>query len=218
MKKFCLFGFIFLVNILLTGNVFAQDPPPRKGVTVSSPSGLKPRPDDIPLPNPNRVNVNDLNAGREIPDHVVYEMVFRLAKMGWGAAEELKFNPYEVVCKQYRMEKVLNDKQEKVLNEISAETLIELEKLNQQAKPIIDEFRAKMRSGMIVQNGERPMPPPELAEISEKKIKLIEDAIEKLKKNLGTKDFAGLNDFVNRNLRSKMKSGPVPTPIKRGTL
>ena len=208
MKKLYLFGFIVLVNLATIEQEIAQS---GRKATVSSPSGLTTPPPN--LPRPTIIRPSNVIENEYTPDYVVYETVFRLAKTGWSVAEELKFHPEEVrICRQYRLEKILNNKQEKVLNEVSVETLLELEKLDQKAKTIIDEFRAKMRSGMIIQGGERPMPPPELEELEQKKIKLIEGAIEKLKNRLGKKDFIGLNDFVNKNLRSGMKSGNVPTP------
>jgi hypothetical protein len=216
MKKLCLFGFIVLVNILLIGDVIAQDPPPRKGVTVSSPTGLKPKPDNLPRPPMMRpVPLNSSNDSSNIPDYIVYGTVFRIAAVNW-LPEKVKFNPHEAeICKRYQIEKILTKKQESFLKDLAQETLAELDNLAEKSRPILEEFRAKMRSGMIVQGEGRPTPPLELEEINKQKIALIEAAVGKLKKNFGEKDFAKFTKFVDENIRSNFKTGVVPIPVKR---
>ena len=213
MRKFYLFVFIVLLNILAISDVIAQSGR-RKEATVSSPSGLKPIPDNLPPPTQIRRLPDNLTESGDVPDYVVYETVFRLAKISWSPEVERTFSPLEImVCRRYKIKKLLNKNQEKALTQIAEETLVELDKLAQKAKPLIEEFRAKMRNGSPVQSEGRPMPPPELEEISKKRIAVIEEAYEKLKSSFGEKDFARFNDFVNENIRSKFKTATIiPTP------
>src|SRR5437764_357617 len=98
MSKFYLLGLIIL-SIGAIDKVIAQNPEPRKGATVSSPSGLKPIPDNLPR-NQFPMRSDNSSESREIPDYIVYEVVFRLAKIDWSP-EEGKFvtnNPNILFC------------------------------------------------------------------------------------------------------------------------
>ncbi len=205
MRNLWLMASILIAVLFSMSSIHAQSGRVVKGVTISSPSGLKTPPPN--LPRGERVSrlPNDPIKARDIPDYVVFGTVFRLAQMGWSAEKERGFSPSDIfICSCYRKKKVLNGKQEKALLQIAQETSQELNKLNAQAKPLMEEFRAKMRSGMIVRGEGRPEPPPELEEISKKKIALIEEAILKLKTDLGDKKFAEFLEFVDENIRSSI--------------
>ena len=212
MRKFYLFVFIILLNILVINDVIAQSGRIRQSAPVNSPPDATSIPNEAPPRQIHRSPDNSTTA-RDVPDYMVYETVFRFAKIGWSPEVERGISPLDlIICRKYKMKKILNNDQEKFLNQIAEETFVELNKLAQKAKPLIEEFRAKIRSGSPVQGAERPMPPPELEEISKKRIAVIEESYEKLKVSFGEKVFANFNDFVNGTIRSSFKTSTIPTP------
>ena len=212
MQKSYLFVFIVLLNILLISDVIAQSGRIQKSAPANPPPDANSIPNEPPPPPIHRSPDNSTTA-RDVPDYMVYETVFRLAKFGWSPEVERGFSPLDlIICRRFKMQKILNKMQEKALTQIAGETFVELDKLAQKAKPLIEEFRAKMRSGKPVQGEARPLPPPELEEISKQRIAVIEEAYEKLKVSFGEKDFANFNYFVDKNIRSNFKTATIPTP------
>jgi hypothetical protein len=212
MKKLCLAGLIVLLNLLAIDSVFAQSG------RVKQPPGATPNTPEPQLERYPRTELPPITITRpmparnavEVPDYVVYETVFRFARTGW-APEKQNLRPEDrMVCVLYKKRKLLNQKQETFLKEVADETLSEVEKLDRQARTIIEEFRAKVRSGSTGTG--RPAPPPELEELSKQKIAVIENAIERLKKNFGANDFAKFSDFVDENIRSKFRGVSLPIP------
>ena len=71
--------------------------------------------------------------------------------------------------------------------------LLNFEKINKKVQPLIEEFRARRRSGMITQSQELPIPPPEVEEFQKQRIAVTEQAIEKLKQNNALFSSTNLN-------------------------
>ena len=214
MKKLCLAGVIVLLSLLSIDSVFAQSGRVKQPAPVSTPNTPESRIEQYPrteLPPISMTRPMPAGKAVEVPDYIVYETVFRFARTGW-APEKQNLRPEDrMVCVIYQKRKILNRKQEAFLKDVAGETLDEIEKLNQKARPIIEKFQAQRRSGMPAGGAGRPAPPPELEELSKQKITVIENAVERLKKDFG-KDFVKFSDFVDENIRSNYRGRTLPIP------
>lgn len=204
MRKLCLFVFIVLLSVL---TIFAQSGRVKQSIPVPTPSPEKfpPRP-----PGQTTIRVPDVALGeiKDIPDYVVYETVFDLAKKGW-ALEEVKFNPDAIrICQRWRIEKVLNEKQEKFLRQVAEETFTETNKIDKKFEILAKEFRAKRF------RGENPEFPPETEELNQQRIKIIESGIKKLKENFSEKNFAKFAKFVDEKIRPTIHISRISIPSR----
>lgn len=195
--------------LALGGSSIAQKSVDEKKAVVSSPSGLKPKPEDrgaVPQPaQPNQQNQNAATQPQDqtVPEHVVYGQMFRHIK-------ELKKNADEQDRQGkdgahfrtlYKRMAKLEDHQASLLDQIAAETDAEIEKLNKKAKKIIDEHRARHPEGKLAQGELPPAPPAELKTLSDERRNLIQQARERLRGAFGEEAFQKFDEFVQQRIR-----------------
>ncbi len=203
----------FAMSALAIGSAIAQRPDRqdhRQG-TISSPSGLKPKPADLDRETPPQPFQLNPHAGQpagqpesdEIPEHVVYGQIFRHLKELHEKAddEERQGRDGAHLRKLYKEMAKLDDRQAALLDEVAAEANGEIEKLNKRAMKIIGELRAKHPEGKLAPGEQPPAPPAELAELSAKRRNRIDEARERLRSAFGEEEFKRFNEFVRQRVK-----------------
>jgi len=203
----------FTTSALAIGSAIAQrtDPQDRTQGTISSPSGLKPKPADLDRETPPQPAQANPSAGLpehqpdsgEIPEYVVYGQVLRHLKElhEKAAAEERHGRDGAHLRKLYKEMAKLDDRQAAQLDEVAAEANNEIEKLNKRAMKIIGELRAKNPEGKLAAGEQPPAPPIELAELSAKRRDRINEARARLRSVFGEEEFARFNEFVRQRVK-----------------
>lgn len=185
----------------------AQKSSDEKKAAVSSPSGLKPKPEDTEGASqpaqPNRQNAATQPEDQVVPQHVVYGQMFRhIKELKRNADQEDRQGKdgshFRTLYK--RMAK-LEDHQAAVLDQIAAETQAEVEKLNERAKKIIDEHRARHPEGKLAQGELPPAPPAELKLLADARRDLILQARERIRSAFGVEPFQKFDEFVQQRIR-----------------
>lgn len=209
MKKLCLFVFVLLFGVF---TVSAQSGRIKQETKTNTPPQIEGPVSDAPPPRKPTPIIAPDTVKREIPDFVVYGLVFRLAQTGWSPAEQKGPNPLIlIITRKYKAKKILTEAQEKSLRLIAYETLMEVEKLDKQGKTVIEEFGVKNRN-KPPPSEPSSLPPEKKKELLEKRVAIYAAALEKLKTSFGEKDFAKFTEFVDENIRSSFRTGTVIVP------
>lgn len=203
----------FATSALAIGSTVAQrnDRQDRVQTTISSPSGLKPKPADLERetppqpaqPNPLAGQIPGQPEAADVPEHIVYGQVFRhIKELHRKAAEEERQGRDGARFRRlYKEMAKLDDRQAALLDEIAARTNGEIEKLDRQAMKIIGDLRAKHPEGKLAPGEQPPTPPAELAELSAARRDRINEARERLRSVFGEGEFERFNQFVRERVR-----------------
>lgn len=210
----------FATSALAIGSSIAQQFNPQAQVTVSSPSGLKPKPADLDRttppepaqPNPLGHVPPQTPESQEIPQFVVYSQMFRHVKeLHKKAAEEERLGrDGEQFRKLYKQMAKLDDLQTSQLDQIADETAEEIEKLNTRAAQIIKQIRAQHPDGKLAQGELPPTPPSELGELSAKRRDVIMQGRERLRAVFGEGEFQRFDRFVQEHIRPAIRRLDAP--------
>lgn len=202
-------------SALAIGSSIAQRFDPQGQVTVSSPSGLKPKPADLEKttppepaqPNPWGQVPPKATESQEIPQFVVYSQVFRhLKELHKKAAEEERLGrDGEHFRKLYKQMAKLDDLQTSQLDQIAGETADEIDKLNTRAMQIIKAIRAQHPDGKLAQGELPPTPPAELGELSAKRRDVIMQGRERLRAVFGEDEFQRFDRFVQEHIKPAIR-------------
>ena len=192
------------------GGSIGRKSPQQDRATVSSPSGLKQKPeeDGKPVSGPVQPNQPEQNAearsqDQTIPQHVVYGQMFRHIKelkKKAGEEERLGKDGSHLRTLYKRMAK-LEDHQASVIDQIATETETEIEKLNIKAKKIIDEHRGRHPDGKLAPGELPPSAPAELKMLADERRNLILQARERLRSALGEEEFQKFDKFVEERIK-----------------
>jgi len=179
--------------------------------TISSPSGLKPKPADLdretpPQPlqeNPLAGETTQQPKAENVPEHVVYGQIFRHLKELHKKAddEERQGRDGAHLRKLYKEMAKLSERQATLLDAVALEANGEVEKLNRRAMKLIGELRAKHPEGKLTPGEQPPAPPAELAELSAKRRDRINEARERLRSVFGEEEFERFNEFVRQRVK-----------------
>ncbi|HLL72498.1 MAG TPA: hypothetical protein VK363_13735 [Pyrinomonadaceae bacterium] len=203
----------FTTSALAIGSAVAQrnNQQGRAQGTISSPSGLKPKPADLDNETPPQPAQANPSAGQpapqpeseEVPEHVVYGQVFRhLKELHEKAADEERQGRNGAhLRKLYKEMAKLDDHQAAQLDAVAAEANSDIEKLDKRALKIIGELRARHPEGKLAAGEQPPAPPAELYELSAKRRDRISVARERLRSALGEDEFARFNEFVRERVK-----------------
>lgn len=203
----------FATSALAIGSGIAQraDRPDRGQPTISSPSGLKPKPADLDRegppapaqPNPMEGQIPRQPDAVEIPEHIVYGQVFRhIKELHKKADEEVRQGrDGSQFLKLYKQMAKLDDRQAALLDQVAAQVNAEVERLDKRAMKIIGELRARHPEGKLAPGEQPPAPPAELAELSAARRDRINEARERLRAVFGEEEFARFNQFVRERVR-----------------
>jgi hypothetical protein len=182
--------------------------------TVSSPSGLKPKPDgdaksisEPAQPNTQAQNSAPQPQDQSVPDYVVYGQMFRHIKELKKKADEEDSQGKDGAHFRtlYKRAAKLEDHQAATLDQLADEVDREVEKLNKRAKKIIDEVRGRHPEGKLAQGELPPEPPAELRMLSDERRNLILHARERLRASFGEEAFQKFDEFVQQRIKSGIR-------------
>lgn len=147
-----------------------------------------------------------------VPQNVIYGVLFReIAAFNKKAAEKEKKGEDASDLRRYHKKRArLSDQQGLILDRIADETNRETSKLDARAKKIIEADRARRPGGQLKPGEALPAPPDELKNLSQQRKKLILQAREKLRLELGDVEFQRFDQFVQQDIGSRIK------PLKPG--
>jgi hypothetical protein len=213
---------------LAIGNSIAQKSDRQGQVTISSPSGLKPIPDDLnkttpPEPaqsNPRAELPSLTRESQDVPQYVIYSQAFRHIKELHKKAddEERQGRDGEHFRKLYQQMANLDEVQTSELDQIATETNAEIEKLNKRAMQIIGEIRAKHPDGKLAQGELPPTPPAELGELSAQRRDLILQGRERIRSVFGEDEFQKFDKFLQERMKPAIRplgnASTMPTGLQ----
>ena len=194
-------------------NSIAQRPaPPERGqAQASSPTGLRPRPDDTNRPpqqpppshQPETVPPAMLPADQDVPEHVIYGQIFRHIKELRKTAEEEERQGRDGAHLRtlYQRMAQLSPPQAAALDEIATETNAQLDELTNRAQQIIREIRGQHPEGRLAPGEQPPVPPAELQQLSAQRRELLLQAREQLRTAYGEEEFQRFSQFVQQRVR-----------------
>lgn len=203
----------FATSALAIGSGIAQraDRPERGQTTITSPSGLKPKPADLEReapptpaqPNPLEGQLPRQPEAADVPEHVAYGQMLRHIKELHKKADEEERQGRDGAHFRnlYKQMAKLDDRQATLLDGIVAEANGEIEKLNRRAMKIIGDLRAKHPEGRLAPGEQPPAPPAELAELSAARRDRINEARARLRSAFGEEEFQRFSEFVRQRLK-----------------
>lgn len=174
--------------------------------TISSPSGLRPIPEEIRSAERlyRRPENPSTQAGDQtVPPHIVYGHVFRhLKELNERANEEERRGRSGAHLRTlYRRMARLDDQRASILDRIVAETNAEVERVDRRAIRIIRQIRARHPDGRLAAGEQLPTPPAELRQLSEERNNLILQGRDRLRSELGEEGFRQFDEFVQQRVR-----------------
>jgi hypothetical protein len=148
-----------------------------------------------------------------IPDHVVYWQLFHHNTVLMKKAEEAERQGKDAAFLRnfYKHEAKLNDNQAEILREISTSCELEVNALDQEAKVIIQNYRAAHPGGRLQPGEKLPPPPPQLQTLQQRRNNKILQARDRLSQAFGQAAFADFQKFVNEKVKPKIKPQSMDT-------
>ena len=137
---------------------------------------------------------NSIEQESPIPEHVAYNFLFlSVASFRKKATERGK---PEAINSALQREAALSDMQARLLDEIAAATLKEVDLQDARARVIIEAFRAHYPGGIVPQGEKLPPPPPELKAMQEERNSMVLRGRDRLLAVFGQQEFGRFNKFV----------------------
>jgi hypothetical protein len=210
--------------LALASSSIAQKSDKQDKATVSSPSGLKPKPQEETAAASRSVQPDQqlraqdapsLPQDQTVPQDVVYDQMFRhLKELNKKADEEdSQGKDGSHFRTLYKRLAKLEEHQAQVLDNISADVDREVAKLNKRALKIIGDLRARHPEGKLAKGELPPAPPAELQLLSNERRNLILQARERLHAALGEEAFQKLDQFVQQRIKPGIRRLDAPRTL-----
>lgn len=147
-----------------------------------------------------------------IPDHVLYESLFRMDISFRRKALEQELTGQTVTSLKhyFKDEANLTDVEDKILEQTAINFITEVEPIDAQARQMVATFREQFPDGEIAAGQQVPPPPLELANLQTQRNAVALRNRDKLSSLLGV-TFAQFDSFVQLNFAGNFQSnGSVP--------
>jgi hypothetical protein len=137
-----------------------------------------------------------------VPDHVKYSAFFHYVVELNQQAQDLERSGKDgTSLRMYvQIHAELDYEQARILNEIAAACVRELEQQDRKAIAVIEKFRAQFPGGKVPKGVTLPPPPPELRAMQNKRNEIILRARDKYRLTAGDNAFTNVNDFVESQI------------------
>jgi hypothetical protein len=129
-----------------------------------------------------------------IPEHVAYSFLFRSVASFRKRAEEIGMPA--ALNRALLKEANISEAQARVLDEIAATTLQEVERQDERARAVIKAFRDRYPGGVVPKGANLPEPPSELKAMREERNAILLRGRDRLRLALGDQGFARFHQFV----------------------
>ena len=155
-------------------------------------------------------------AATEIPDQVSYLFLFRHLAHLQKLAKEQQKKGKDGSGFQRRFQLVLDidEEQYKAVNDIALSTTSEIDKLDQQARVIVEAFKERYPDGALPEGLPAPPPPAELAALQQQRDDAVLRGGRRIREALGDGEFARFNEIVKSRIRpnAQRPGPPVQAP------
>lgn len=156
--------------------------------------------------------VNAQGGINPIPEHILYESVFRfdLSFRKRALEQELTGQKVTGLKTYFKDEANLTQEEDELLKKISFEYLIAIQPVDNQAVQLLDDLRSQFPDGMVPEGQEVPPPPPALAALQDQRNAIALSHRDQLMQAFGTKRFSDFNEFVQGDFAANFQSiGPT---------
>lgn len=145
-----------------------------------------------------------------VPKHIAYGLFFGEMLAFKKKAEERERSGLDGSWfrKHHEESVALNERQRKALELIAADCNATVLGINDKARRIINRDRARHPHGKLREGKTLPIPPPELKYLEEERTATILEAREKLRSAFGEEEFRRLDDFIQEDIASRVKTVP----------
>lgn len=142
------------------------------------------------------------SGSREAPDEIVYRHLFRHVAAFKAKADEAERQGKE--ARHYRRffkhKANLSDEQAQILEQIASQCALEIEAIDERAKPIIEAYKAQYPNGQVPR-GQTPSPPsPELQQMTKERNELVLRKRDELRAAFGENEFKRFREFVKNKV------------------
>lgn len=174
----------------------------RRGVEVSSPSGLRERPENL-VKVPAGTDRRNADSIGPIPTDIIYGQIFRhIEELERKAEAEEHEGKDGRKIRDFDKDKArLTESQARTLDRIARETNVALKQIDARARALIAETRAKTPNRRLEFGDVIPPPPAELGELAGRRRELILKSVEDLRREFGEAEFLKFTIFVDTDVR-----------------
>ena len=210
-----------LIAVIIGASVIVSSQNNQNRAEISSPTGLKQKPDNLKVPqnNPNQPNPGSKNIPNEIPDDVTYRQIFKhLEELNKKAdnEERAKGKDGKKYRNLYKDTARLNEKQARTLDRVADQTYRELKKVDDRAKQVIDQIRAQTPNHRIERGQKPPLPTQELSDLSKQRKDVTLKAVNELRTNFGEAEFVRFSQFVNEKVKTGIRKKSGNARVQKG--
>lgn len=198
-------------KVQLSANVFSTAAP--KAVSSHETQGAQPQ--SKPADNDSSAQAQ----AEEVPEYVVYGMLFReVNEFGKKAKEKENRGENGSGLRNFHRNKAgLDERQSQALEKIAADCQSEVEVLDQKARKIIRDGRAQHPGGLLAKGETLPVPPAELKNLNEQRVKTILKARDFLRASFGEGEFQRFDKFSKKEAAEKMRPAQFARPKTKVT-
>lgn len=148
-----------------------------------------------------------LQGSAEIPEHVMYGLLFREIEAFKKKAGEIERQGQDArVLRQHHKDKEqLDDYKLSVLEQVAADSQREIAKLDKKAQAIIDAERARHAFGRLRRGEALPPPPKELTKLEQQRTEVILRARDQIRGAFGEVEFERFSDRLKKDAADRIK-------------
>jgi len=154
------------------------------------------------------VSVSAENSSPEVPDAVIYRLIFRHQALLKAKADELERQGKDAKHMRgfFKRRADLTDEQAQAFDEISSQCALELKAIDERAKPIVQAYRAQYPNGQVP-HGQLPQPPPvELHQMTKERNELVLRKRDELRAAFGENEFKRFEEFIKNKMARSFNS------------
>jgi hypothetical protein len=135
-----------------------------------------------------------------IPDHILYDQMFRLEINFKTEAEKQRIanKPVSSLVNYFKDEAGLTEEEGKILEQVSRKYLQEVAPVDTEARKIISQIREEFKYGEVPVGQQVPPPPDELSTLQAKRNEIVLLYRENLKNALGDEGYRKINQFATQ--------------------
>ena len=148
------------------------------------------------------------NAQADIPDHVLYDKLFRMtfSLNEKSKSEKISVEKRNGLANYLKNRAKLNNEENQILQSAASEYIQQVNLIDEPARTIIEQSRNAVRSGLIP----RDQPPPvELLNLQKQRDELALRYRDRLRESLGADVFAKFDEFVKGDFASRIRAIPL---------
>jgi hypothetical protein len=161
---------------------------------------------------PQSTRVTEPKSTAAIPQHVIYQMMFRHVVWLQNKAQEEQAQGRDgsIYKNRYQAFANLSDKEAALLNQTATDTIKRVKEIEAQAEVLIKEFRG------LAQAGKASSPPEELNRLESLRADAVTSGYIRLRDGFAPWRFSEFERFVDKNIKSEMSTTADGSLLRRG--